>query len=77
MEVNKIADFKGRLLNHVEAVYRPGERDFPISTYGEELTKLAEERLRARGLLAILEPGRYVVAQSAAAAADGALAEQV
>lgn len=29
--MNKIADFKGRLLNHVEAVYRPGERDLAIA----------------------------------------------
>lgn len=28
--MNKIADFNGRLLNHVEAVYRPGERDLAI-----------------------------------------------
>jgi hypothetical protein len=28
--VNKIADYKGRLLNHVEAVYRPGERELAI-----------------------------------------------
>jgi diaminopimelate decarboxylase len=48
----------------VSVPYRPGDRDFPISTYGEELTKLAEGPLRARGLAAILEPGRYVVAQS-------------
>ena len=48
----------------ISVPYRPEEREFPISTYGEELTKLAEERLRARGLVAILEPGRYVVAQS-------------
>src|SRR5262249_56378689 len=44
--------------------YRPGERDFPIASYGEELTRLANDMLRARGLTAILEPGRYVVAQS-------------
>jgi diaminopimelate decarboxylase len=44
--------------------YRPGEREFPIAAYGEELTRLADRRLRARNLTAILEPGRYVVAQS-------------
>lgn len=48
----------------VSIPYKPGEREFPITTYGDELTKLAEERLRARGLTAILEPGRYVVAQA-------------
>ncbi|HEV7920369.1 MAG TPA: diaminopimelate decarboxylase [Thermoanaerobaculia bacterium] len=44
--------------------YRPGESEFPIATYGEELTTIADSRLRARGLQAILEPGRYVVAQA-------------
>jgi diaminopimelate decarboxylase len=44
--------------------YRPGEPEFPIAAYGEELTRLAGGPLRARGLTAILEPGRYVVAQS-------------
>src|SRR5205807_7728075 len=44
--------------------YRPGEREFPIAAYGAELTRLAERLLRARDLTAILEPGRYVVAQS-------------
>ena len=44
--------------------YRPGEREFPIAAYGEELTRLADGALRPRGLTAILEPGRYVVAQS-------------
>src|SRR5215212_7835071 len=48
----------------ISVPYRPGEGDFPIATYGEELTKLAAERLTSRGLTAILEPGRYVVAQS-------------
>lgn len=28
--MNKIAEFKGRMLNHAEAVYRPGERDLAI-----------------------------------------------
>ncbi|MEK6372408.1 MAG: diaminopimelate decarboxylase [Acidobacteriota bacterium] len=44
--------------------YRPGEREFPIAAYGNELARLADRRLRARNLTAILEPGRYVVAQS-------------
>jgi diaminopimelate decarboxylase len=44
--------------------YQPGEREFPIDEYGAELTTLAERLLRARDLTAILEPGRYVVAQS-------------
>src|SRR5689334_38375 len=44
--------------------YRPGEPEFPIDAYGEELARLAGDALRARGLTAILEPGRYVVAQS-------------
>ena len=44
--------------------YRPGDRDFPIDDYGEGLTRLADETLRSRNLTAILEPGRYVVAES-------------
>ncbi|MEA2572108.1 MAG: diaminopimelate decarboxylase [Acidobacteriota bacterium] len=44
--------------------YRPGEAEFPIEEYGEELTRIAAHFLRARDLTAILEPGRYVVAQS-------------
>src|SRR5437764_11927636 len=44
--------------------YRPGEREFPIAAYGQELTRIADRILRARDLTAILEPGRYVVAQS-------------
>jgi diaminopimelate decarboxylase len=44
--------------------YRPGDREFPIAAYGEELTRIADRHLRARNLTAILEPGRYVVAQS-------------
>src|SRR5437588_1786291 len=44
--------------------YRPGEAEFPIDAYGDELARLADATLRARGLTAILEPGRYVVAQS-------------
>jgi diaminopimelate decarboxylase len=48
----------------ISVPYRPGESEFPIATYGEQLTAIAESRLRARGLQAILEPGRYVVAQA-------------
>jgi len=44
--------------------YRPGEVEFPIDQYGAELTQLAGAMLRARDLTAILEPGRYLVAQS-------------
>jgi diaminopimelate decarboxylase len=44
--------------------YRPGDKDFPIDDYGAELTHVAERLLRARDLTAILEPGRYVVAQA-------------
>jgi diaminopimelate decarboxylase len=46
--------------------YRPGEADFPVDAYGAELTRVADRLLRARDLTAILEPGRYVVAQSGA-----------
>jgi hypothetical protein len=28
--MDKIADYKGKLLNHVEALYRPGERQLAI-----------------------------------------------
>ncbi|HEV2719998.1 MAG TPA: diaminopimelate decarboxylase [Thermoanaerobaculia bacterium] len=48
----------------ISVPYRPGEKEFPIADYGEELTRIAERLLRARDLTAILEPGRYVVAQS-------------
>src|SRR3954468_173786 len=44
--------------------YRPGDAEFPIEEYGDELTRIADHFLRARDLTAILEPGRYVVAQS-------------
>lgn len=46
--------------------YKPGDAEFPIEEYGAELTHLANSFLRARELTAILEPGRYVVAQSGA-----------
>ncbi|MEO8382433.1 MAG: diaminopimelate decarboxylase [Acidobacteriota bacterium] len=44
--------------------YKPGEREFPIAEYGAALARIAGPALRARGLQAILEPGRYLVAQS-------------
>ncbi|HUR80944.1 MAG TPA: diaminopimelate decarboxylase [Thermoanaerobaculia bacterium] len=44
--------------------YKPGEAEFPIEDYGRELTHIARSMLRARNLTAILEPGRYLVAQS-------------
>lgn len=43
--------------------YKPGEPEFPIEEYGIALREMFGERLRSRGLTAILEPGRYVVAQ--------------
>ncbi|HVT43350.1 MAG TPA: diaminopimelate decarboxylase [Thermoanaerobaculia bacterium] len=44
--------------------YAPGDTDFPIEEYGEELSRLATPVLEKRGLTAILEPGRYLVAKS-------------
>jgi diaminopimelate decarboxylase len=44
--------------------YRPGDCDFPIDDYGGELAGIAGPTLRSRNLTAILEPGRYVVAES-------------
>jgi diaminopimelate decarboxylase len=44
--------------------YRPDEKEFPIAEYGAELARVAGEFMRARDLTAILEPGRYIVAQS-------------
>jgi diaminopimelate decarboxylase len=44
--------------------YRPGDAEFPIDDYGRELACVAGDPLRARGITAILEPGRYIVAQS-------------
>ncbi len=44
--------------------YKPGEDDFPIEEYGRGLSKIAGETLRSRGIRAILEPGRYLSAQS-------------
>lgn len=50
----------------ISAPYRPGEPDFPIDDYGRALTELASEVLQGRGMHAILEPGRFVVAESGA-----------
>lgn len=44
--------------------YKPGDVEFPIAGYGRELTRIAGAMLRARNLTAILEPGRYMVAQA-------------
>jgi len=44
--------------------YRPGDKEFPIARYGNELAHLAGPIMRERGLTAILEPGRYLVAES-------------
>lgn len=48
----------------ISVPYRPGEKEFPIDDYGAALAHLAGHLVRARDLTAILEPGRYVVAQS-------------
>jgi diaminopimelate decarboxylase len=48
----------------ISVPYRPEEKEFPIDDYGAELTHIAERLLRARDLTAILEPGRYVVAEA-------------
>lgn len=44
--------------------YKPDEREFDIDAYGASLTNLALDTLRQRDLIAILEPGRYIVAPS-------------
>lgn len=44
--------------------YKPGDAEFPIAEYGAELARVAGAFLRARDLTAIVEPGRYLVAQS-------------
>lgn len=44
--------------------YKPGEEEFPLREYGAGLARLAGSMLRARELTAIVEPGRYIVAQS-------------
>jgi diaminopimelate decarboxylase len=48
----------------ISVPYEPGGVDFPIEEYGAELTRMADRLLRARDLTAILEPGRYLVAES-------------
>ncbi|MFZ2490584.1 MAG: diaminopimelate decarboxylase [Thermoanaerobaculia bacterium] len=44
--------------------YRPGDPEFEIDRYGSEIAHIAGPLLRDRGLTAIIEPGRYVVASS-------------
>jgi diaminopimelate decarboxylase len=44
--------------------YRAGESEFPIEQYGVELTAVADRALRSRQVTAILEPGRYLTAES-------------
>lgn len=48
----------------ISVPYRPGDREFPIEDYGRRLCELAAGPLAARGITAIIEPGRYLVAQS-------------
>lgn len=48
----------------ISTPYRPGEPDFPIDEYGSALSELAAEVLEQRNMRAILEPGRFVVAES-------------
>jgi len=48
----------------ISTPYKPEEHEFPIDDYGAELARVAGAYLRARDLTAILEPGRYIVAQS-------------
>lgn len=43
--------------------YRPGEPDFPIEDYAGALEERIGPELQRRGLRAIVEPGRYIVAQ--------------
>jgi diaminopimelate decarboxylase len=50
----------------ISVPYRPGESEFPIETYGSALGEIAGPLLHARGLRAILEPGRFLVAESGA-----------
>lgn len=44
--------------------YQPQDAEFAIDDYGAGLADVAGEALRRRKLTAILEPGRYVVAQA-------------
>lgn len=48
----------------ISVPYKPNEPASPLDDYGAGLAAIAGETLRARGLQAILEPGRYVVAES-------------
>jgi diaminopimelate decarboxylase len=48
----------------ISVPYEPGAAEFPIDEYGAELTRIADRLLRARDLTAILEPGRYLVAEA-------------
>jgi diaminopimelate decarboxylase len=48
----------------ISVPYKPNEPAFPLDEYGAGLAAMAGPTLRARGLQAILEPGRYVVAES-------------
>jgi diaminopimelate decarboxylase len=48
----------------ISVPYRPGDTEFPLEDYARELTSLAGTFLRVRELTAILEPGRYLVAES-------------
>ena len=48
----------------ISVPYRPDELPFPIDDYGTELTRVTDQFLRARDLGAIIEPGRYMVAES-------------
>lgn len=48
----------------ISTPYKPGDAEFPIDDYGARLAHVAGAMLRARDLTAILEPGRYVVAEA-------------
>lgn len=48
----------------ISVPYKPNEPEFPLDEYGAGLAAMAGPLLRSRGLQAILEPGRYVVAES-------------
>ncbi|HUP66376.1 MAG TPA: diaminopimelate decarboxylase [Thermoanaerobaculia bacterium] len=44
--------------------YRPADQDFPIDEYARGLRAIAGEVVAARGIQAIIEPGRYVLAEA-------------
>ena len=44
--------------------YRPGEEDFDVENYARQLDAVVGDFLRRRNLVAISEPGRYLVAGS-------------